>query len=187
MSFLPKGYSAPKTSGSYMKFEEGMNKFRIVTDAVTGFEYWDTNNKPKRLREMPREIPKDIRGDSAIKHFWAFGVINRWNNQIQILEITQAGIMRDVTALFENPDWGDPKGYDLNIQRTGKGLETKYTTQPSPHKALTPEEQKLIQETKINLENLFYGEDPFGNFVPPAEEEKIPLPEEEINTNDIPF
>jgi hypothetical protein len=64
-------------------------------------------------------------------------------------------------AIVDNEDWGDPKGYDMTITKTGEDLETKYTVQPSPHRELTEEEKELIGETKVVLEALFEGEDPF--------------------------
>lgn len=181
-TFLPKGYEVPKAQSNYFKFEEGQNKFRIVSDAIFGYEYWNAGNKPGRLKEIPKVIPKDIRDDSAIKHFWAFAILDRWDNKIKILEITQSGIMRDITSLLENEDWGDPKGYDLNVNRTGKGLETKYTTQPSPHKPLTEEEQELVKNTKLNLQALFSGGNPFDEAVEIVEPE-----EDKIKLEDVPF
>lgn len=186
MSFLPKNYEVPQGKSNYMKLESGQNKFRIVSDSIVGFEYWNTNNKPVRTKTNPTEKPADVRlnddGSYTVKHFWAFAVINRWNNQIQVLELTQASIMRSLTSLIENADWGDPKGYDISIDRQGQKLDTKYTVQPSPHKPLTKEEQKMVDETPVNLEALFSGGDPFNS-------EKIAsLPEEkEVTADMVPF
>jgi len=185
MGFLPTGYEAPKASSSYMRFEEGKNRFRVVSDAVFGFEYWTQDNKPVRLKEMPKEAPKDIRDDSAIKHFWAFVVIDRKDlSGVKILEITQGGIMRSMESLLADAEWGDPKGYDLTISRTGKGLETRYETMPNPHKELDKEEKELIKNTKVKLEALFYGENPFDEkWQAPA---KIVEPDE-VKIEDVPF
>lgn len=160
-NFLPKNYEAPKQSSNYFKFEEGPNKFRIVSEAIVGWEYWTNDNKPIRLKENPREIPKDIRADSAIKHFWAFTVLDRKDGTAKILEITQSTIQRALQALIEDQDWGDPSSYDITITRTGKGLETTYTVQPSPQKPLTKEEQSVVARTEIDLNALFKGESPF--------------------------
>ena len=150
---------------NYMKFEEGQNKFRIVSSAVVGFEYWNNDNKPVRLKEAPKELPKDIRknkdGESRVKHFWAFVVIDRKDSRIKICELTQASIMQAIKALVDNSDWGDPKEYDITVSRSGEGLDTKYTVQPSPHKDLTSDEVELINNTKVNLNALFTGENPF--------------------------
>ena len=164
-TFLPEGYKAPKADGNYMKFLEGQNKFRIVSPATVGYEYWTDDNKPVRLKEYPQTKPADIRlaDDSSysIKHFWAFSVLDRKDEKVKILEITQASIMRNIEDLVMNEEWGDPTKYDITVSRTGSGMETRYTVQPSPHKELNAEEKSLVARMEINLEALFKGDNPF--------------------------
>ena len=40
MAFLPKGYELPVSDGGYMKLEKGENKFRVLSEAITGQEVW---------------------------------------------------------------------------------------------------------------------------------------------------
>lgn len=161
--FLPKDYSVPKTQSNYLKFEQGQNKFRIVSSAIVGYEYWTDENKPVRVKEMPKQIPTNMRKDSKIKHFWAFTVLDRNDKRIKICELTQSTIQGAIKALVDNADWGDPKKYDITVTRTGESLETEYNIQPSPHKDLTEEEKQLVAETTVNLEALFTGENPFDS------------------------
>ena len=167
MSFLQKNYKLPKAQSNYMRLQSGDNKFRVVSSAIVGYEYWNEDNKPVRLKKAPTEKPKDIRlnqDDSyTIKHFWAFVVLDRWDSKVKILELTQKSVMESIKQLVDSEDWGDPKDYDINIHRTGEKLETKYTTQPSPKKPLTEEEAELVEKTKINLEALFTGGNPFDS------------------------
>ena len=59
-SFLPEGYEVPKaTGGSYMKLKQGPNRFRILSAAITGYEYWTEARKPVRARQVWRTIPAD--------------------------------------------------------------------------------------------------------------------------------
>lgn len=164
--FLPQNYEIPKGKSNYMKFEKEKNKFRVVSSAVIGYEYWNKDNKPVRLKEYPENLPHDIRKNdngtpTEIKHFWAFAVIDRYDNSIKLLEVTQKGIMREIQNLVSNEDWGLPQGYDINVIREGDGLDTKYTVQPTPHKELTADEQNIIKNNPVNLEALFTGGDPF--------------------------
>jgi hypothetical protein len=155
MSFLPKGYEAPKTGGNYMKFQKGTNKLRILSDAVVGWEYWidaDGARKPIRVHDFD-ELPQEQRAQS--KHFWAFVVHNYNEDKVQILELTQKSIMTAIDTYVNDEDWGDPKEYDLVVTRTGDGLETEYQTISKPKNVL-----KVIAP-EINLEALFTGEDPF--------------------------
>ena len=61
MSILPENYEVPESAGNYMKFEEGENTFRIVSNVIVGWEYWiedaEGNRKPIRVRTwMSRSI-----------------------------------------------------------------------------------------------------------------------------------
>lgn len=162
-AWLPQGYEVPKSAGAYMKFEQGANKFRILTPPVMGWEYWTNDNKPVRLREQPKERPADMRlgKDSKIKHFWAFGVWNYNSGKLMILEVTQSGIQQAIADMVANEDWGDPQGYDITVNRKGEGLDSEYTVQPSPHKPQPNEATAALKETPLNLEALFAGDDPF--------------------------
>ncbi len=164
--FLPMGTKVPESQSNYFKFKKGKNKFRAVGSAVVGYEYWNTENKPVRLKEYPQSIPSDIRVEesgkvSEVKYFWAFPVLDRADNTIKLIEITQKGILRDLESLITNEDWGTPKEYDVTVERSGDGLKTEYTVNPSPHKPLTDQEKQLIANTKVNTEALFSGGDPF--------------------------
>jgi hypothetical protein len=157
MSFLPTGYEAPKTGGNYMKFMKGTNRFRVLSNAIVGYEYWlDEGNqrKPVRVREFD-EIPQGHTKDA--KHFWAFTVYNYQEEKVQILEITQKSIMSAIEVLVKDEDWGDPKGYDIVVTRTGDGLETEYQVNPKPHSDID------VEAPTVDLTKLFTGEDPFSS------------------------
>lgn len=159
-SWFPEGYEAPKEKSAFMKFEDGENCFRIVSPLVTGYEYWTEENRPVRSRTAFKEIPADIRKDdegkpTSIKFFWYFLVYNYAEKQVQALEVTQKGIQNGISALVENPKWGNPSGYDITVTKSGKSLETRYSVVPNPHSEITPEIQKEIETTDIKLEAIF--------------------------------
>jgi hypothetical protein len=60
---------------------------------------------------------------------WAFVVYNYDEKMIQILEVTQNQFMTGIKALVDSRHWGDPKGYNISISRSGSGFETEYVTQ----------------------------------------------------------
>lgn len=162
--FLPKGYKEP-TSSNYMKFKEGDNTFRVLSPAITGYEYWNTSNKPVRSAMPFDEVPDDIKVDKDGKHkinyFWAFIVWNYEAEKIQILEITQKSIRAYMEGLNKNVKWGNPTGYDITVTRSGSGLETEYTTVASPHSKLDKAIVERYEKSNINLEALYDGADPF--------------------------
>lgn len=164
MTFLPTDYKIPDSPSNYMKFQDGLNSIRILSSAIVGYEYFNTDNKPVRSREMFEEAPTDIKKDGKIKPFWAFVVWNYQAKMIQILELTQKTIMGSIKALVDNPKWGDPKKYDIAITKSGEGLETEYLTQGEPPINETTAEIKTLYETKnINLEALYDSGDPFAH------------------------
>ncbi len=161
-SFLPKDYEIQEAPSNYMRFKEGINRFRIMASAVTGFEYFTADNKPVRSKEPFEETP-NIKKDGRVKAFWAFPVWNYQDNMIQILELTQKTIMKDVKALVDNPKWGSPFLYDIAVTKTGEGLDTEYSTMAEPPVAEPDDMLKMDYADKTpNLEALFTGKDPFA-------------------------
>lgn len=164
-SFLPTGYSVPTSSasGNYMKIKPGDNRIRVLSDMpLTGWEYWNTSDKPVRLKKKPETTPADIRINpesgkpEPVKHFWALLVWNYENKQIEILQVSQASIQNQLAELSTQEDWGHPKQYDLKINKTGEKLTTKYSVIPTPHKALSADIEKALAENKIELEKVFF-------------------------------
>lgn len=158
------------------KIEDGDSvTLRCLGIMVTGYTYWTNDNQCKRLTELPKD-PKDIRVDDAgkkdrVRHFWAFPVWNSTEGSIQLAEVTQAGIQEAVFALYQDKDWGDLTTYPLKIRRTGQGLKTEYSVNPSP-KAPMPAEA-IAEWDKVrmhfDLSLLFSGGNPFeGSVSAPA-------------------
>ena len=166
MSFLPTDYKIPKAPSGYMRFEEGLNRIRILSSAIVGYEYFTNENKPMRSREPFEDYPSDIKKDGKIKPFWAFVVWNYNLKMVQILELTQKSIMFAIKALVDNSKWGDPKKYDIAITKIGEGLDTEYTVQGEPPiEEPTLEIKALFKAKPIYLEALYSNDDPFAKHI----------------------
>lgn len=164
MTFLKKGYKLPEQESSYMRLEEGDNTFRVLSSAITGWEWWvevEGKRKPMRVKSQ-KEVPVE---HAEAKHFWSFVVFNRNKEQVQILELTQRTIMTAIERLVANEKWGDPKEYDINVSRSGKELDTSYTTMPEPKEELDEGVVQMYKDMDIKLEALFEGKDPFKDDV----------------------
>jgi len=172
MTFLPEDYSRPSTNSNYMKLEQGDNKFRILSDAIVGFVDWDkSGDKPVPVRSREANAPL---GEGRVRHFWAFVVYDYKDGKIKILEITQSSIQEVIMSLHQNEAWGDPKGFDISITRTGEKLETKYSVVPTPPQPLAEEIETLYSSMKVDLNKLYNNGDPFEgneetNKITPAE------------------
>lgn len=162
-TFLPEDYIAPSTG--YMKLLDGDNIFRVLSSAVTGYEYWTTEKQPIRSKVSFTETPNIKIGKDGkpepIKHFWAFIVWNYATKAVEILEITQKGIRGSIQNLVSDEDWGNPKNYDIKVKKTGAGMDTEYAISPKPQKEVAPEVLTALAEKPINLEALFTGGNPF--------------------------
>jgi hypothetical protein len=160
MNFLPENYTTPKTSNSYMKLQDGENKFRILSSPIIGWEDW-LDKKPVRFRFNEKPL-KSLDPKKPVKHFWAFVVWNHLEEKIQILHVTQATIRNSIENLCKDSDWGAPYFYDIKILKKGEGVDTEYMVNPLPHKPLDPSIKAAFMEKRCNLEAIFDNEDPFA-------------------------
>lgn len=183
MSFLPADYQPPESSsgGRYMKLVKGENKVRILTDAIVGWVYWSSDGKPVRLKSRPAETPADVRRDDSgkperIKHFWAMVIWDYKDESIKVFEITQATIQSQISSLYEDEDWGHPRGYDLKIIRSGEGIETEYNVNPGKSGLLPPAMVSVFEQSPINLMALYENSDPFDSKMHSHPIDRMPKP-----------
>ena len=170
--FLPEGYKTPDIPSNYMDLEVGQNAFRILSSAIVGYKWWvDTDEggrKPIRVRtaeEVPSEVKNATDREDKAKHFWAFTVYNYKTKIIQVLELKQQTIMRAIEALVNNAKWGDPKKYDIIIEKVKTGAkdwDVEYNVIPEPPTQLDGGIVELAKNIPVNIKALYKGEDPFA-------------------------
>jgi len=89
-----------------------------------------------------------------------------WNykeKKIQTLEITQKTIMGGLYDYESNTeDWGDLKGYDIEIIKKKEGDKVSYTVSAVPPKPLLDEIKQAFEESDIDIKKLFNGEYPIN-------------------------
>lgn len=172
--FKPEN-SEKYTQSNYMKFEVGQNKIRMLSQPITGYEWWiDANEnivprgqrggegaKPVRAKAEQQFTNKEI---GAMKMFAAMSVWNYNLERVQILEITQVKIMNALNALEDSKSWGDVTDYDIIITKEKTGPNTydvSYSVMPEPKTPLAENIVDTLKDKKIRLEALYAGEDPF--------------------------
>lgn len=173
---IPKDIKIPR-SNQFGKLLDGVNKFRVLSDIVYGWEGWK-DNKPFRhegevCKIKPEQVDLNQNGKSNINYFWAMVVWNYQTKAIQVLELTQKTIMTPLYDLEQNEDWGDLKNYDIQIKKEKVGDKTTYTTLGIPPKPISKEIKDAFAETEVKLEKIFEGE--------------YPMPTDDINPEDSPF
>jgi len=159
--FLPEDYEAPRVGGYYMKLQQGENRIRILSQPILGWEDWSAEGKPIRFA-YDKKPEKAINPAKPVKHFWAFIVWNYKDEQIQILQVTQAGVRKGLEALSKDADWGAPFFYDIKIIKEGEEMKTKYMVNPLPHKPTALHIIESFNARPCYLEALYQNEDPFA-------------------------
>ena len=161
---IPPNTNIPSSS-QFMKFNDGANKLRIISDFVTGWEGWK-DNKPFRhegqvCKIQATQVDLNKNNKPNINYFWAAIVYNYKEKRVQVLEITQKTVMSALQGFEENSDWGDLKGYDVTVNKSKEGGKTSYTVTPSPAKDMTIEAKQIIDNAEeMDLQKIFDGKYP---------------------------
>ena len=182
MTFANKDYKMPeKTGGNYTKFEQWETKLRVLGPIYTGWEYFNTDNKPVRQEEKFDRIPKDCkpnRFDSSKldlpKHFRAFKVWNYTTEQVELCSINKRSLLEWLNSYIQSEEYGDVSWYDIKITKTGTGTDTRYTLMCLPPNPITDEVAEANDSSDVHVDQLFAGWNPF-----------LPREEDDIDTDEI--
>jgi hypothetical protein len=156
-------YNPPPPESDWLKFPEGTTVIRILSHSdsfsshyiksenktydcfgdVSTCKYCQLGNKPRQRwsylvlrREQPENKEKKI---SYIPP------------AVKVCEMGWS-VFKDVLNLSKDPDYGDIRGYDLKISRTGTDKDTEYSTLPGKDTPLTDSEMSLLRPQ--NLDNI---------------------------------
>jgi hypothetical protein len=167
--FIPEDYKEQSAEGNYLKLVQGKQTIRIVGSvqdgsSIVGMVGWteeDGSRAPHRWADG--EAAPALPFTDKPKRFIATVVYNHATGTCQIWDITQRGIRDALIGFYRDPDWGDLRGYDVDVIRDGEGLDTTYSVIPKPKSKLSDEARAYVLETLplINVAALFTGEDPF--------------------------
>jgi len=159
MGFLSKQASAAVTSsgsgGGYLQLSKladgGSVRFALLSDEpLEGYEVWGTSagaSKPFRFEQEP--TPEDVAvelgdfepregrggpGTVDVKFFIAVPVYNYESGKVQVLQITQKSILKEIDQISQMEDYENLLEWDFTIGKKGTGLLTEYTVRPVPRK-----------------------------------------------------
>lgn len=190
--FLPPKYT-PSVS-EFMRLDEGSNIIRIASQPLIGYIWWvDEDGNPRAKGEMVKKGDRPVRikfdqdlpsnVDSA-REFWMLKVYDFNTDSVRVLEITQARIIRSLNDLIANEKWGDPRDYNIDIKKDGKGQQTSYSVLPEPKSDLDEEVVEKIDNSRVDLNKYLSGvdrtEDAFEGM-------DVKKETKDINDPDIPF
>jgi hypothetical protein len=161
------------TSGFLRIKQDEKHRIRIMgtskepSSFIQGWEAWGQDNKPVRAPyELGKPCPQSLREidrDGKPKLFWMFIVWHVDLDKPMVLSVTQQTIKNQILSYSNNPKWGDPSNYVLEIGRTGTGMETIYTVIAEPPIEV-PSSLVLddIDAARIDVRVVFEDGNPFG-------------------------
>lgn len=179
---FPEGFNLSKTGGSgtsrYTMFhlrENGEVKIRVLSEFIAGQSVWGEPNGERictRVR-IGESIPTKAIGTNSfsglperIKDFVAAIVWNYDTEQLEIFETDKATIIEQIMNYEADSDYGDSRGYDLKLKKSGEKKETTYSVVALPPKDPDKTILEAYNKHSINLEALYDGEDPFKEDLP---------------------
>lgn len=162
------GYREPQAQNNYLKFkDEGSYVVRILTpknEVLTYFTCFTDENKKIILEDKGDGLvptkPEDAK--EAPKLVWAVAVYNVDIKKVQVWEIPQSSIRQFLFSTASGKIKNDWTKFDLQITKTGQGMETNYSLIADDSRELTKEEKDIIANTPVNLSAMEKGEDPFA-------------------------
>lgn len=167
--FIPQDFTPPKSPSRYTKIAKDSSvKLRIVSSPTFAWEYFTADSKPVRVpfdKENPNDRPVApiIPGrKNETKFIWILTVWNYGTEQVELYSIAQRKIQSDLLSLTRDPDFGNPKEYDIKIERKGDKLLTSYNVLPLARTPLTNNILNIIDANPVNHAALFDNSDPFA-------------------------
>ena len=199
-------------SSRYLAFKKGdkgrVIQLRLVTAPMFVNQHWilGSNGKQSPIKCKGKECPycgENVPAKEKLPKIAKFGwvVIDRADG-LPKLFTGPVSIARQIRALIEDVDWGNPFLYDVKIKRTEEQGAGYYQTVPVPTgkgNGLTDEEKKKVEEAAFNVaeeleggkksEHLGagYGAGEGLETAPESGTPASPTGSEDINPDDIPF
>ena len=188
MALLSKSAQAAVSGGgaylSPSKIAAGSSvRFALLSDEPREFyEVWaegpDGKSKPFRFASEPRpddlslafgdytrRMNRDGTGVEPIKFALALPVYNFEAAQVQILQLGQKSIIRELDAISQMPDYDDLTAIDFILGKEGAGLNTEYKVTPVPRKKGADKDITAAWEDSraagFDISRLLEGGDPF--------------------------
>lgn len=130
-------YTPPETQGQYHKFENGITyRLRLLTEPVA-FESIYEDKKT---------------GDTSVSTKFAWLAYDTEKKAVVILQLPTKAY-KQIAALGVDPEFGDPRKYDIKISRSGEAAGTTYAITPGATKndysSVYPEAAVGLAETDI--------------------------------------
>lgn len=188
MGLLSKNAQAAVAGGgAYLnpsKVSSGSSvRFCLLSDEPLEFyEVWaegpDNKAKPFRFESEPspddmalafgdytRRMNREGTGVEPVKFALALPVYNYETARVEILQLSQKSLIRELDAVSQMEDYADITAIDFQLGKEGSGLSTEYKLTPVPRKKGADKDIAAAWEDTrsagFDLSRLLEGGDPF--------------------------
>lgn len=134
----------------FLRLKDGNNVVRVLTRPA---QFWKHKYKPQGAPGYGYNVycskehgscPLCDLGNKPQRR-WLIGVIDRSTASYKILEISKT-VFQSIQDLYNDEDWGDPVGFDINIKVNREGGATGYYS-------VTPKSKKPLSEADLALKD----------------------------------
>jgi len=139
-------------SNDFMNLVEGQNQVRLFTNPYQYAVHWakDTTGANRKIKCALEGCPL-CKSGVKLQYRWFVGVIDRSDGKAKILEISSQ-VYQGIKLCSNIPQYGDPRGYDIIINRGPKGSQPLYSVMPTPPTPFADEEKVKIRDFKENTQ-----------------------------------
>jgi hypothetical protein len=115
--------------------------------------------------EFTRRMNREGTGFEPVKFALALPVYNYDCSEVQVLNLTQKSIIRELDSISQMPDYDDILSIDFVLSKEGSGLSTEYKLLPVPRKKGADSSLRSAWadacEEGFDIMRLLEGGDPF--------------------------
>lgn len=136
----------------FMDLKQGENPVRLITSPYQFYVHWctDVTGAKRKVRCALDGCPLCQNGEKASAR-WYVNVINRESGRCAIVEIGPQ-IFKQILGLAKKDKWGDPRKYDINIERQPPGSQPLYVVSPEPKEKLDDDEVAMVKEFNARID-----------------------------------
>lgn len=137
----------------FMQLDEGSNIVRLISSPHQFYIHWtkDATGATRKIRCALDGCPVCKQGVDRAQTRWFVAVINRKTKKPAILEIGLQ-VYKGILGLAKKEKWGEPRKYDLDIERQPKGSQPLYIVSPEPKEPLTDAEKEMVKDFLANTD-----------------------------------
>ncbi len=137
--------------GKFVKIWDTPVKLRVLTWITVARSDWDkSGEKPKEhLTTEKQEALNPWDEKNQPKQVRLIGVYNHTEKKVQLWNISQVSVMRELKRLSKDEDFWDPREYDIKITKVVSSSKTEYKVDWLSKWALSAETQAVVDAKPI--------------------------------------